>query len=108
MVANRRAQLEALVQANPGQAFARYGLAMDLASAGESDAALEQFRILHDQHPDYAAAFQQAGQLLLGLERPEEARDVLQRGLDAARRSGDVHAAGEMQALLGEIGGGQA
>ncbi|MGH9417912.1 MAG: tetratricopeptide repeat protein [Terriglobales bacterium] len=105
MVANRRAQLEALVQANPDHAFARYGLAMELAGAGERDAALGHFKILQAKNPDYAAAYQQAGQLLMRLERTEEARAVLQRGLEAARRSGDGHAGSEMQALLDEIGG---
>jgi predicted Zn-dependent protease len=105
MVANRREQLEEFVRQRPGDAFVRYGLAMELMRGGESEAALEQFRLLHEQHPDYAAGFQQAGQLLIALDRLEEARAVLERGLAAAGRTHDRHAAGEMQGLLDEIGG---
>lgn len=105
MVANRRDQLEAFVRNNPGEAFPRYGLAMELMHSGAEEAALEQFRILHEKHPDYAAAFQQAGQLLLKLERRSEARAVLEHGIAAAERSGDGHAAAEMQALLEEAAG---
>lgn len=89
---------------HPEDAFARYGLAMELTRAGESAAALEQFQLLHQQHPDYAAGFQQAGQLLMALERPVEARAVLQRGIAAATRRGDMHAGAEMQGLLDELG----
>lgn len=102
MVANRREQLEEFVRKNPGEAFARYGLAMELIRSGESEAALEQFRVLHEQHADYPAGFQQAGQLLLGLGRREEARAILERGIAAAERRGDRHAAAEMQGLLAE------
>lgn len=102
MVANRREQLEKFVRDNPGEAFARYGLAMELLHCGESEGALEQFRILHQQHPDYPAAYQQAGQLLLRLGRLEEARSVLQQGVAAAERRGDAHAAAEMRDLIEE------
>jgi predicted Zn-dependent protease len=104
MVANRREQLEEFVRQRPDDAFARYGLAMELLRGGESAAALEEFGRLHERHPDYAAGFQQAGQLLLALDRREEARAVLERGMAAAQRSHDRHAAGEMQGLLDEIG----
>lgn len=105
MVASRKQQLEAYLSQEPGNAFARYGLAMELMRTGEAEAALGQFRILQEQHPDYAAGYQQAGQLLLSLDRAAEAREVLGRGLEAATRKGDQHAAGEMQALLDELGG---
>ncbi|HUX68002.1 MAG TPA: hypothetical protein VMV31_11005 [Terriglobales bacterium] len=102
MVANRREQLEEFVRKNPGEAFARYGLAMEMIRSGESEAALEQFRVLQEQHPDYPAGFQQAGQLLLGLGRKAEAKAVLERGIAAAGRRGDGHAAAEMRGLLEE------
>ncbi|HET9785260.1 MAG TPA: tetratricopeptide repeat protein [Terriglobales bacterium] len=105
MVANRREQLEEFVRQRPDDAFARYGLAMELMRSGESVAALAEFERLQERHPDYAAGFQQAGQLLIALDRHEDARAVLERGLAAAERSHDRHAASEMQGLLDEIGG---
>lgn len=97
--------LESFLRQNPGDAFARYGLAMELMRSGESEAALEQFRTLQARHPDYAPGFQQAGQLLLQLERRGEARTVLAQGLSAAERAGDRHAASEIQGLLAEAEG---
>ncbi|MGH9481904.1 MAG: tetratricopeptide repeat protein [Terriglobales bacterium] len=102
MSASRREQLEEFVRKNPGEAFARYGLAMELMRSGDNDEALEQFRVLREQHPDYPAGFQQAGQLLIKLERSAEASAVLEKGIAAAERRGDSHAAAEMRGLLEE------
>ncbi|MGH9475404.1 MAG: tetratricopeptide repeat protein [Terriglobales bacterium] len=103
MVSSRKEQLAAFVREHPQDAFGRYGLAMELMRGGEPEAALAEFRLLHEQHPDYAAGFQQAGQLLLSLDRRAEARAMLERGLAASRRQGDRRAAGEMQGLLDEL-----
>ena len=104
MAVDRRAVLEEFLRQNPEDAFARYGLAMELMRSGDSAAALEQFQRLHEQHPGYAAGFQQAGQLLITLGRHAEARQALARGIAAAERAHDAHARGEMQDLLDEIG----
>ncbi len=103
MVANRLERLLEFVRDHPGDAFARYGLAMEWMRAGDSDAALEQFAQLRQRHPDYPAGYQQAGQLLIGLRRHGEARALLAAGIAAARRQGDPHAATEMQGLVDEL-----
>lgn len=97
---SRLETLKDFVAQAPDNAFARYGLAMELKQLGETDAALEQFKLLAERHPDYAAGFQQAGQLLLGLGRVAEARIQLQTGIAAAERTGDAHGAAEMRGLL--------
>ena len=104
---SRREMLEAFVQQHPDDAFARYGLAMEIMGAGDAPAALEQFALLRQRHPDYPAAYHQEGQLLLRLGRADDARSVLEHGVEAAQRRGDAHAGSEMQALLEEIGNGR-
>jgi len=100
---NRRELLRAHVQANPGDAFARYGLAMDLVNSGESEAALAEFAALAAANPDYVPGYQQWGQLLHKLERFEEARAILNKGIAAAHKTGNAHAASEMQGLIDEM-----
>src|SRR6185312_7608122 len=99
-MSSRLETLRVFVAQAPENAFARYGLAMELKQQGESDAALEQFQLLAERHPDYAAGFQQAGQLLLSLGRTSDARQRLLAGIAAAERTGDAHAAAEMRGLL--------
>lgn len=89
---------------NPADAFARYGLAMEYSKTGQPDAALAEFKTIVEKNPDYVPAYQMAGQMLHEAERSDEARQWLQNGLAAARRTGNQHAASEMQGLLDLIG----
>jgi hypothetical protein len=98
-------QIEAMLAEDPDDVFLRYGLAMEHASAGDDAVCAEVLRdlIARTIANPYIPAFLQAGQALVRLDRIPEACDVLRKGIDAARRAGDTHAQGEMQALLDSI-----
>lgn len=96
----RRTVLEEFVAQKPGDAFARYGLALECAKAGDDQAALGHFHKLLEDHPDYVAGYFQLGQLLERLGRVDEARKRLSDGIVAAQKAGDLHARDEMQAAL--------
>ncbi len=98
------AMLTEILKQNPGDAFARYGLAMAYASAGDAEAALREFAETIERSPEYVPAYQMSAQELLKAGRLDEARARLQAGLVACERSGNAHAASEMQAMLDEMG----
>ncbi len=100
----RRQTLEEFIAEKPNDAFARYGLALECAKGGDSDAAVEHFRQLLAAHPDYVAGYFQYGQLLARLARTDEAKQILATGISVAGRTGDQHARSEMEAALGELG----
>ena len=100
----RRQMLEEFVAAKPDDAFARYGLAMECANAGDAAAADEQFKTLLSSNPDYVAAYFQYGQFLARVGRTEDARSALTLGIATAKRTGDDHARSEMEAALAELG----
>lgn len=104
MVTKRRAMLEQFLHEHPEDAFARYGLAMEMKNQGEVEAALGELAQLAERHPNYTAAYQQAGQILVALERRIEAKAVLERGLTSARLGRDSHAASEIEGLLEQLG----
>jgi hypothetical protein len=98
-------QIEALLAEDPDDAFLRYGLAMEHASAGDDEACVTTLRDLIERtraNP-YVPAFLQCGQALVRLDRTTEACEVLRTGIDAARRAGETHAMGEMQGLLASL-----
>ena len=97
---DRIAALKELLAGNPSDAFARYGLAMEYSKAGDIAGALAEFNIILQQNPDYVAAYQMAGQMLMSAGRTEEARQMLENGIACARRTGNQHAASEMQGML--------
>lgn len=58
------------------------------------------FQELIQRSTDYVPAYQQAGQALVRMGRGSEARELFSRGIEAARRQGNQHAAEEMQGFL--------
>jgi tetratricopeptide (TPR) repeat protein len=97
------AMLSEILRQNPADAFARYGLAMAYSAEGRADDALREFAETVERNPDYVPAYQMSAQELLKTGRNDEARERLQAGLAACERSGNAHAASEMQAMLDEL-----
>lgn len=100
---DKTAALNEILTMDPTNAFARYGLGMEHLSQQEPDAALAEFARVIEYNPDYVPAYQMSAQTLAKLHRSEEAVTILQQGLAAAARTGNRHAANEMQGLLDEL-----
>lgn len=100
---DRLAMLNEILSQNPNDVFARYGLAMEYSKAGEVDRALEEFQKLLTANPDYTAAYFMAAQTLTRASRNEEARKMLEDGILAARRTRNLHAQSEMEAMLADL-----
>src|SRR6266404_6470142 len=99
---DRIVMLTQILDENPNDAFARYGLAMEHAKSGDVETAMQEFRKLLEVHPDYAAGYFMAAQTLAKAGRNDEAKTYLQNGIAAAARTGNAHAKGEMEAMLDE------
>lgn len=93
-----------IVAQQPNDAFARYGLAMELKNEGLLDEAHTTFEELERGHPEYVAQYLMHGNLLIAMKRPDEARAVLERGIAAARKTGNGHALGELEQALDDLG----
>lgn len=100
MATNRLEILEQMVEQDPANSFARYGLAMELANNGRLEQALEQFRALIERDPNYSAAYYHGGQVSERLNRVAEAREFYQKGIEATARTGDGHTRSEIEAAL--------
>ena len=100
---NRLQMLTQFLELNPGDAFARYGLAMEYSKAGQIEEALTQFSRLLQLHPDYTNGYFMAAQTLERAGRASEAKVMLDKGIDAAKRTGNKHALSEMSGMLEEI-----
>jgi tetratricopeptide (TPR) repeat protein len=100
----RLQMLSEFLEQNPSDAFARYGLAMEYSKLGQTDTALEQFNKLLQLHPDYTNGYFMAAQTLEKLGRTPEAKKMLERGIEAAKRTGNKDALSEMAGMLEELG----
>jgi predicted Zn-dependent protease len=97
------AALSEILQLDPTNAFARYGLAMEHLNQGHTDTALIEFDTLIQHNPDYVPGYQMSAQTLAKLGRTEEALDRLHNGIAAANRTGNQHALAEMDALREDL-----
>ena len=95
-----RAALEKMLETNPNDLFLNYALAMQCASDGEEEEAVERLAQINIDHPDDVASWFQRGQILNRLGETDEAREVITAGIEVARRVGNAHAEGEMRGFL--------
>src|SRR5215475_7467676 len=101
---DRIAALNDILTENPKDAFARYGLAMEYSNQGDLDRALAEFGILLENNPDYTAGYFMAAQTLVKAERSSDAKKMLADGIASAKRTGNLHAQSEMEAMLSDLG----
>ena len=101
---DRIAALTDILAQNPNDTFARYGLAMEYSNQGNLDRSLAEFSILLKTSPDYTPGYFMAAQTLAKAARIAEAKTMLGDGIASARRTGNLHALGEMEAMLVELG----
>jgi predicted Zn-dependent protease len=97
------AGLKEILALDPKNSFARYGLAMELANSGETEASLSEFNTLLANDPGYTAGYFMAAQTLATAGRVPEAIERLKAGIESAASSGNQHALSEMQAMLDEL-----
>ena len=102
---DRIAALSEILTANPEDAFARYGLALEYAKAGQIEQALQEFKTLIGKNPDYTPAYFMAAQALANASRVDEAKRMLVDGISSAVRTGNAHAQSEMTAMLEDLSG---
>jgi len=100
---DRIAALNEILEQNPDDTFARYGLAMEFSRIGDVEGALEEFKKLLSAHPDYTAGYFMAAQTLAKCGRNDEAVKMLSDGIVSASRTGNAHAQSEMEAMLSEL-----
>ena len=97
------AGLREILALDPKNSFARYGVAMELASRGEISLSIAEFDHLLANDPDYTACYFMSAQTLAGAGRRQQAIERLKAGIACAARTGNTHALNEMQTMLGEM-----
>ena len=100
---DRLSQLLALLDTMPDDAECLYGVAFEYDKAGDTEQALAYFDRAIAADPDFTYAYYHKGRVLDEADRAGEAIDVFNAGLARARATGDVKAAGEMEAYLEQL-----
>lgn len=97
-----------MVAKNPKGFLGRYGLGNKLIQEGGNlEEAVEHLLVATQLDPTHVASHLGLGKALISLDRKDEAKPVLQAGIEAAlsgRSSGGVDLVPDMQALLRTLG----
>ncbi|MCA9544536.1 MAG: tetratricopeptide repeat protein [Myxococcales bacterium] len=102
MNADRAAALRAMLDEDPEDAFALYGLAMEHKAGDDLEAAEALLRRVLAVQPTHLYGHYQLAEVLLADLRPDEAAEVLDAGIEHARGARDGKALSELQALRDE------
>jgi Flp pilus assembly protein TadD len=91
---------EELAARAPGNVMVRYSLGREYLKARRYAEAEREFREAVRLKPDYSAAYRELGKSLGALGRPDEAREIYQRGADVACQKGDLQTKREIEVFL--------
>ena len=95
--------LRSFAEKRPQDPFPRYALAMELKTSGDKEGARQAFEALIAEHRDYIASYAPAGEVLIGLDRLNDARLVYGKGIEACARQGDAHARDHLESALAAL-----
>jgi thioredoxin-like negative regulator of GroEL len=108
MQSDRIRVLQRMLERNPDDARARFGLALEYEKLQQWREAAEQLRAYLARADDQGNAWGRLGHALRQLGDEDGARDAYRRGIESARRHGHPAMAAEFEELIGGgDGGGQ-
>ncbi len=102
-MSKRLAFLEKITSEGSTDPFAWYGLAMEYRNLQRHDDALRTFQKLRETTPDYVAMYLMCGQMLQAMGQLDAAREWMTAGIACAKKKGDSHALGELEAAIASV-----
>ncbi len=84
----------------PENVVVRYSLGREYLKARRYSEAERELREALRLKPDYSAAYRELGKSLVGLERPDEAREIFTKGAAIACEKGDLQTQREIEVFL--------
>ena len=97
---SRITELEAMLDDNPDDPFLQYALAREHEKAQSTMQALLMYEHLVNTHPDYIATYYHYARLLHCLGNRNEAKRLLEKGIQHGILAKEQHAVSEMKGLL--------
>lgn len=102
-VSERLDKLSKMLEREPNDTFLIYGLALEHKKLGDHARSIELLDRVIQLDPGYCYAYHQKGLAFEATGDEESARSAYRAGIDAAKRKGDAHAQGEIEAALSMI-----
>lgn len=91
------------MEAQPGDAFLKHALALELIKLGDEVGARQEFEAILSTQPDYVGSYYHLAKLLERTGETDLAIHWYEKGMEAAKRGGDQHALNELRAAYEEL-----
>jgi Tfp pilus assembly protein PilF len=100
---DRMQKLAAMLEKDASDPFLLFAMGMEHKKLRQTQQAVEWFRKTLAKDPGYSVAYHQAALAYEDAGEIEQAKQLYREGIAVARKKGDDHAAGEMEAALSMI-----
>ncbi len=103
MSIDRIGKLKEFLQKQPNDSFLQHALALEFVKEEADEEAEKLFNNILQKDPGYVGSYYHLGKLLERNSRNEEAIDVYEKGMAAAKAAGDNHAYNELQGAYEDL-----
>lgn len=100
---NRIEKLKEYLLDSPGDSFLAHALALEYSKIGDDAEARRVFEALLDRDPGYVGSYYHLAKLLERTGEHTLAIQWYEKGMDAAKAKGDMHAFGELRSAYEEL-----
>lgn len=96
-------KLNEYLQANPKDNFLRHALALEYIKEGDDAKAKNLFEEILNDNPDYIGSYYHLAKLLERIGETDNAIEWYEKGMAAAKQTGDNHAYNELQSAYEDL-----
>jgi Tfp pilus assembly protein PilF len=96
-------KLKQFLETNPADSFVQHALALEYVKVDNDAAARKLFEELLARDPGYVGSYYHLAKLLERNNATEEAVKWYERGMEQAKKAGEMHAFGELRSAYEEL-----
>lgn len=105
MSINRLEQLQELLKSEPNDSFLRYAIATEYLKLGNNLKALEFYELVLKDDENYVGTYYHLGKLQEIMDNKDQAIATYKKGMEIARKVGNMHAFSELQSIYNQATG---
>lgn len=100
---NRIVKLKELMATSPDDSFLQHALALEYIKTGDDLSARQLFETILHREPGYIGSYYHLAKLLERINETDEAIIWYEKGMEEAKKAGDMHSLSELKSAYEEL-----
>ena len=100
---DRIVKLKELMATSPDDSFLQHALALEYIKTGDELSARQLFENILQREPDYIGSYYHLAKLLERINETDEAIMWYEKGMEEAKKAGDMHSLSELKSAYEEL-----